>query len=180
MRKSFWIDVPLQVRILFFVLILISATLALAYLSVIQGLEQASFQADHAYASTSWIREALLVPFLVASTIALVGGALLAFFWAHRVIGPMMVLTAGLKRIGKGDLRDALVLRETGLRWGTIEEFSRLRESLRERIHQDRKLLAEVENRLDALSSRVRSKPAAKELRSIQEELEKVTSSFQL
>lgn len=167
MRKRLWIDVPLQLRVVFFILILLSATLALAYLSASRGLQGEALQA-------------MLFPFLVGSAIALTGGALVAFVWAHRLIGPLMVLTAALKRISEGDLRNGLILRETDLQWDTTREFERLRHSLRDRIHQDRERLIKVGRRLEALSSRVKSGPATKELRAIQHELGKVTSSFQL
>jgi len=166
-RKRLWIDVSLQLRVVFFILILLSATLALAFLSVSRGLKSETLQP-------------MLFPFLVGSAIALTGGALVAFVWAHRLIGPLMVLTAALKRISQGDLRNGLILRDTDLQWDTTREFERLRHSLRERIHDDRERLTKVESRLDALSSRIKSTPAVKELRAIQHELSKITSTFQL
>ena len=149
---------------------LIAVSLLLAYLASSRGLEQAAAQADRAFISVSWAEGAMRLPFAIAGATALVAGALITFVWAHRVVGPLMVLTAGLKRLADGDLSRGLDLRDSDLRWETTEQFERLRSSLR--IQASR--LVELERQLRASSS-----PEG-QFKAIRKELAELASFFKL
>ena len=169
-RRQFWIDTPLQLRILFFVLTLIAVSLLLAYLAASRGLEQAASQADRAFVSVSWAESAMRLPFAIAAATALIAGALITFVWAHRIVGPLMVLTAGLKRLADGDLSRGLELRDSDLRWETTEQFERLRSSLRAQAAR----LAELERQLRVSSAH------DGELKSIRKEMAELADYFKL
>jgi len=169
-RRRFWIDAPLQLRVLIFVLILISVSLALAYLAANRGLEQAAVQADRAFFSVAWAEGAMRGPFAVAGAISLVAGAMITVLWTHRLIGPLMVLTAGLRRLADGELSRGLDLRATDVQFETTREFERLRRSLRE--HAER--LSEVERRFRAIALK------DDELKSIRADIVELVSFFKL
>lgn len=167
-RKKFWVDAPLQLRVLTFVLILIVFSLGLAYLAANRGLEQAAAMADRTFVSVAWAQGAMRAPFAVAGAISIAAGGMITVLWTHRLIGPLMVLTAGLRRLAGGDLSRGLDLRATDVQFETTREFERLRQSLREQAAR----LSDVERRLRGPT------PKDDELRSIRDELAEIVAFF--
>ncbi len=180
-RKRFWIDQPLQLRVLLFVLSLLAAALALAYLSMDRGLLEASERSRRLFLPVDWARESLRQPFLFTGAIVMVGGALLTLLWSHRIIGPLLVLMAGLRRIRDGNLKVDIRVRDSDALHRAVEDFSAMQASLRKKISEDRERVAAVDERLAGLAERLRHEHGARrELESIRDELRKITASFHL
>lgn len=180
-RKRFWIDPSAQLRVLMFVTGLLGISLALSYVSMDRGLEQASAQARRLYIPVEWARESLQVPFLFSSSVILLGGGLLTLLWSHRVVGPILVLTAGLRRIRDGNLKGDVRIRDTDSLKNTIEDFTTMQGMLRRHVAEDRERLASLDQRLAALAGSLEHGSAARgELEAIREDLARVTAFFQL
>ena len=180
-RKRFWIDPSTQIRVLAFVLGLLAASLALAFISMDRGLALAAEQTRRLFVPIDWARQALRGPFLFSSTIILLGGALLTLLWSHRVVGPLLVMAAGLRRIREGNLRVEVKTRDTDALKDTVEDFAAMQHALRKQLEQDRDRVAALQQRLAAIAEKLDGRAAERrELEAIRDELGSVTSFFQL
>lgn len=179
-RKRFWIDAAAQLKVLGFVLGLLAASLLLCYVSMDRGLEQAAQEARRLYIPIDWARAALRGPFLFSSLIILLGGSMITLLWSHRVIGPLLVLTAGLRRLQEGNLKGEVRIRDTDALKDTVADFVTMQNALRRHVGEDRERLAAIDQRLSHLGERLKDESSHRELEAIREELKKLTAFFQL
>lgn len=180
-RKRLWIDPSSQLQVLAFVLGLLAAALVLCYVSMDRGLEQAALDARRNYIPVDWARAALRAPFAFSSVIILLGGAMLTLLWSHRFIGPILVITAGLRRLQEGNLKVEVRIRDTDALKDTVSDFESMQAALRRHVGEDRERLSALQQRLGRLSDKLDGDAGARrELDAVREELGKVTAFFQL
>lgn len=180
-RKKFWIDASLQTFMVGGMAVMMAAGLWIVYMSVDRGIEEAARSADSIFVSVDWVRHTIKGPFYLSSAIVIVASAMLALLGSHRVIGPLMVLTAGLRRIREGNLGAGLQVRDTDSIPETAHDFDKMQEALREQIIEDRKHLHRIDTRLEQLAAELRpNAKAEEEIESIRKELKKVASFFHL
>jgi nitrogen fixation/metabolism regulation signal transduction histidine kinase len=141
-RKQYWVDAPLQLQMVGYVLVLISASLGLTALSVWRGVQEASYESHQIFHSLEWIDGALRAPLLLASAISLLAGGLLTLFWSHRFAGPLRVLSAGIARMRHGNLAVRVRVRVTDAHQDLAAEFQKMQEELSKMIAADRARIA--------------------------------------
>jgi len=141
-RQQYWVDAPLQLQMVGFVLILISASLLLTAFSVFRGVQEASYASRQIFHSLEWIQTALRAPLLLASAISLLAGGLLTLFWSHRFAGPLRVLSAGIARMRHGNLAVPVKVRTTDAHQELAAEFQKMQEELAKMIAADRARVA--------------------------------------
>ncbi|HXT01625.1 MAG TPA: hypothetical protein VN915_13205 [Elusimicrobiota bacterium] len=137
-RQQYWVDAPLQLQMVGYVLILISASLGLTALSVWRGVQEASVESHQIFHSLEWINGALRAPLLLASAISLLAGGLLTLFWSHRFAGPLRVISAGVARVRHGNLAVPVKVRVTDAHQEFAAEFQKMQEELSKMIAADR------------------------------------------
>jgi len=180
-RKRFWIDPTAQLKILAFVLGLLAASLLLCWLSVDRGLEQTSGELHRQYIPIDWARAALRGPFFFSSAIILLGGAMVTLLWSHRFVGPILVITAGLRRIQEGNLKVEVRIRDTDALRETVNDFSAMQAAIRRHVGEDRERINALDQRLAHVAERLDGQASARrELENIRDELKKLTAFFQL
>ena len=141
-RQQYWVDAPLQIQMVGYVLVLISASLGLTALSVWRGVQEASFESHQIFHSLEWINAALRAPLILASAISLLAGGLLTLFWSHRFAGPLRVISAGIARVRHGNLSVPVRVRVTDAHQEFAGEFQRMQEELGKMIAADRAHIA--------------------------------------
>ncbi len=141
-RQQYWVDAPLQIQMVGYVLVLISASLGLTALSVWRGLQEASLESHQIFHSLEWIDSALRAPLILASAISLLAGGLLTLFWSHRFAGPLRVISAGIARVRHGNLAVPVRVRVTDAHQEFAAEFQKMQEELRKMIESDRAHIA--------------------------------------
>lgn len=149
-RQQYWVDAPLQLQMVGFVVLLISASLLLTAFSVFRGIHEASVSSRQIFHSVEWITGALRAPLLLASAISLLAGGLLTLFWSHRFAGPLRVISAGIARVRHGNLAVPVRIRTTDAHQEFAREFQLMQEELRKMIAADRAHLAEAVALLEA------------------------------
>lgn len=180
-RKRFWIDAPLQLQMLGYVLVLLTASLLLVSFSVLRGLQEASAQSRQIFHSMDWVRETLRGPLLFSSCLSILASGLVTLLWSHRFAGPLRVLSAAFSRLGHGNLSVPLRVRATDTHQDLVREFSHTQERLRGIIEKDRKRLEALSLKVQELSEKLpKSHAAQEELESISRQLRTVCSEFQL
>ena len=102
-RQQYWVDAPLQLQMVGFVVLIVSASLLLTAFSVYRGMHEASVQSRQIFHSLEWIKGSLRAPLLLASAISLLAGGLITLFWSHRFAGPLRVISAGVSRMRHGN-----------------------------------------------------------------------------
>jgi methyl-accepting chemotaxis protein len=112
-RSQYWVDAPLQVQMVGYVLVMIAASLALTAFSVWRGVQE-------------------------ASAISLLAGGLLTLFWSHRFAGPLRVISAGVARVRHGNLAVPVRVRSTDAHRDLAAEFQHMQDALRAMIEADR------------------------------------------
>ena len=137
-RQQYWVDAPLQLQMVGFVLLLISASLLLTAFSVFRGVQESSVGSRQIFHSLEWIKGALRAPLLLASAISLLAGGLVTLFWSHRFAGPLRVLSAGIARVRHGNLAVAVRVRTTDAHQDLAHEFQLMQDELRKRLKEDR------------------------------------------
>ncbi|HEX4046413.1 MAG TPA: hypothetical protein VH309_01185 [Elusimicrobiota bacterium] len=137
-RQQYWVDAPLQLQMVGYVLVLISASLGLTALSVWRGVQEASFESHQIFHSLEWINGALRAPLILASAISLLAGGLLTLFWSHRFAGPLRVLSAGISRVRHGNLAVPVRVRLTDAHQELAAEFQKMQEELGKMLAADR------------------------------------------
>ena len=180
-RKRFWIDPAAQLKILAFVLGLLASSLVLCWLSVDRGLAQTAGELHRQYIPIDWARAALRAPFFFSGAIILLGGAMVTLLWSHRFVGPILVITAGLRRIQEGNLKGEVRIRDTDALRETVNDFTAMQAAIRRHVDEDRGRLAAIDLRIAGVAERLDAQASARrELDAVREELKKLTSFFQL
>ena len=180
-RKKFWIDASLQVKFLAFVLLLLSATILVLYLSLDRGLEQAAEKAQALFLPVSQARAALRTPLILSGSITLIAGLLLTFLWSHRFIGPLKVLANSFKRIREGDLTQEPRIRSTDVLHDLVGAATSMQRELKNQLNQDRRRLQACIEKLNKLSNEHhQDRKLRQALSDIQENLKDVTGFFKL
>lgn len=149
-RQQYWVDAPLQLQMVGFVVLLISASLLLTAFSVFRGVQESSISSRQIFHSIEWIKGALRAPLLLASAISLLAGGLVTLFWSHRFAGPLRVISAGIARIRHGNLAVPVRIRTTDAHQEFAREFQLMQDELRKMIAADRAHLAEAVTLLEA------------------------------
>ena len=149
-RQQYWVDAPLQLQMVGYVLILVAASLLLTAFSVYRGVQESSLRSHQIFHGLDWIRNALRAPLLLASAISLLASGLVTLFWSHRFAGPLRVLSAGIARVRHGNLSVAVRVRETDAHQELAQEFQKMQEELRKAIAADR---ARIASAITALES---------------------------
>ena len=137
-REQYWVDSPVQLQMVGFVLVLVSASLLLTAFSVFRGVQESSIQSRQIFHSLEWIKDALRAPLLLASAISLLGSGLLTLFWSHRFAGPLRVVAAGIARVRHGNLAVPVRVRTTDAHQDFAAEFQKMQDELRRMIEIDR------------------------------------------
>lgn len=163
-RQQYWVDAPLQLQMVGFVLLLISASLLLTTFSVFRGVTESSISSRQIFHSLEWIRGALRAPLLLASAISLLAGGLVTLFWSHRFAGPLRVISAGIARVRHGNLAVAVRVRTTDAHQEFAREFQHMQDELRKMIAADRGHIAEAVVLLEILEKDKPSDEIAKAL----------------
>lgn len=143
-RQQYWVDAPLQLQMVGFVVLLMSASLLLTAFSVFRGVQESSVSSRQIYHSLEWIKGALRAPLLLASAISLLAGGLVTLFWSHRFAGPLRVISAGVARIRHGNFAVAVRVRTTDAHQDFAREFQLMQDELRKMIAADRAHIAEA------------------------------------
>ena len=149
-RQQYWVDAPLQIQMVGFVLLLISASLLLTAFSVFRGVQEASVSSRQIFHSLEWIKSALRAPLLLASAISLLAGGLITLFWSHRFAGPLRVISAGIARIRHGNLAVPVKVRTSDAHQEFAREFQLMQEELRKMVEDDRARVGEATAHLEA------------------------------
>jgi methyl-accepting chemotaxis protein len=137
-RKQYWVDAPLQIQMVGYVLVLISGSLSLTAFSVWRGIQEASFESHELFHPIEWINGALRAPLILAAAISLLAAGLLTLFWSHRFAGPLRVISAGIARLRHGNLAVPVRVRVTDAHQELASEFQKMQEELRRMIETDR------------------------------------------
>jgi len=179
-RKRFWVDAPLQLQMLGYVLALVVASLLLVAFSVVRGLTQASLESHQVVHSLDWIRETLRGPLVVSSCVAILASGLLTVIWSHRFAGPLRVLAAAMGRLRHGNLTAEPKVRTTDALQDTVRDFAHMQSGLRELLAKERHELEAVAARLDALAQKASSDGDRRELHAAAAELKSLQKRFHL
>lgn len=163
-RQQYWVDAPLQLQMVGFVLLLISASLLLTAFSVFRGIQESSVSSRQIFHSIEWIKGSLRAPLLLASAVSLLAGGLVTLFWSHRFAGPLRVISAGIARIRHGNLAVPVRVRTTDAHQEFAREFQLMQDELRKMVASDRAHLAEAIALLEAAEKAAPSADVSKAL----------------
>lgn len=163
-RQQYWVDAPLQLQMVGFVVLLISASLLLTAFAVFRGVQESSISSRQIFHSLEWIKGALRAPLLLSSAISLLAGGLVTLFWSHRFAGPLRVISAGIARVRHGNLAVPVRVRTTDAHQEFAREFQLMQDELRKMIAADRAHLAEAVALLEGLEKEKSSDEIAKAL----------------
>lgn len=148
-RKQFWVDSPLQLQMLGYVLFLVAASLLLVIFSVLRGLSAASAQSRQIFHSLDWVRDTMFAPLLLSSILAILASAVVALIWSHRFAGPLRVLSAGFSRLRQLNLSTPVKVRDTDAHQDLVREFAESQENLRAALAAEREKLHEAAKALE-------------------------------
>ncbi|MBI3551502.1 MAG: HAMP domain-containing protein [Elusimicrobia bacterium] len=178
-RKQFWIDSPLQLHILGYVLVLVTVSLSLLSYSVMHGItEAAAAEARMFFFSLDWVRNAIRAPMILASCLSILASGVATLLWSHRFAGPLRVLSAAMGRLRQGDLSTPVRIRKTDTHQELIAEFAQMQEDLRELIKKDRHKAHEAVKKLEHILKASSHPP--KDLEHLIDELKTIGGGFQL
>jgi methyl-accepting chemotaxis protein len=177
-RKQFWIDAPLQLQMLAYVVVLVIASLALVTFSILRGLTSASADSKQIFHSLDWVLDAISGPLLVSSALSILAAGVLTLIWSHRFAGPLRVLSAGINRIKHGNLTVPVRIRATDTHQELAKEFQSMQEGLRKIVVKDRERLDELSKKLHELAGKHGDHKS--ELEHVAKELKSLGSEFQL
>lgn len=149
-RQQYWVDAPLQLQMVSYVLFITAASLLLVSFSVYRGVSESSASSLQLVHNIDWIKHAMRAPLLLASIICLIASGLLTLFWSHRFAGPLRVLSAGIARLRHGNFAMPVRVRDTDAHQDLVREFSLMQDELRKRLSEDRVRVAEAIERLEA------------------------------
>jgi nitrogen fixation/metabolism regulation signal transduction histidine kinase len=160
-RKQFWIDSPLQLQMLGYIMFLVTASLLLVSFSILRGLSTASAQSRQIFHSLDWVRQTIMEPLLLSSSLSILASGLIVLIWSHRFAGPLRVLSAGFARLKQGNIAVPIRIRVTDSHQELVKEFAQAQESLRERL-----------KKIDKAAKKLDDSEAAKELKAALSEFE--------
>jgi len=163
-RQQYWVDAPLQLQMVGFVVLLMSASLLLTAFSVFRGVQESSVSSRQIFHSLEWIKGALRAPLLLASAISLLAGGLVTLFWSHRFAGPLRVISAGVSRLRHGNFAVAVRVRTTDAHQDFAREFQLMQDELRKMISADRAHVAEAVALLESLEKEKPSEEVSRAL----------------
>ena len=149
-RQQYWVDAPLQLQMVGFVVLIVSASLLLTAFSVYRGMHEASIQSRQIFHSLEWIKAALRAPLLLASAISLLASGLMTLFWSHRFAGPLRVISGGVARMRHGNFAVPVRIRLTDAHQEFAREYQEMQEELRKLLHADRTRVHEAKAHLEA------------------------------
>ena len=162
-RQTYWVDAPLQIQMVGFVVLLVSVSLLLTAFSVYRGVQEASLSSRQIFHSLDWIKDALRMPLLLASAISLLASGMLTLFWSHRFAGPLRVLSAGIARVRHANLAVPVRVRVTDAHKDLAREFQLLQEEIRGLVEKARshvrEALSRVENAQKAIPAGHEARP---------------------
>lgn len=147
-RKQFWVDAPLQLQMLAYVLVLVAASLLLVSFSILRGLSQASAQTRQIFHSLDWVRDTMRGPLIVSSCLSILASGLLTLIWSHRFAGPLRVLSAGMNRLKHGNFSVPTKVRATDTHQELVKEFAQMQDGLRGMLQEDKDRLIKAINAL--------------------------------
>ncbi len=148
-RQQYWVDAPLQLQMVGYVLVMITASLLLTAFSVYRGVTESSIQSHELFHSLEWVKDCLRAPLMLASAISLLAAGLLTLFWSHRFAGPLRVISAGIARVRHGNLAVSVRVRETDAHQELAAEFQKMQEELKKMIEIDRSRIAAAVSHLE-------------------------------
>lgn len=149
-RQQYWVDAPLQLQMVGFVVLIVSASLLLTAFSVYRGVHEASVQSRQIFHSLEWIKGSLRAPLLLASAISLLAGGLMTLFWSHRFAGPLRVISGGIARMRHGNFAVPVSVRTTDAHQEFAREFQEMQEELRKLLQADRARVHAAKAHLEA------------------------------
>ncbi len=181
-RKKFWIDSPLQLQMMGYVLLLVTASLLLLSLSTVRGIEAAaSAQAHEFFFSLEWVRGAIRAPMILASCLAILASGVVTLLWSHRFAGPLRVLSSAMARLRDGNLSAPVRIRKTDTHQDLVSEFAQMQEHLRGMVEKDRHLAHAVAKNLTHLAEKLAVEHHAhKDLEAAASELQKIGAEYRL
>lgn len=145
-RQQYWVDAPLQLQMVSYVLFITAVSLLLTAFSVYRGVQESSAASLQLVHNIDWIKQAMRAPLLLASLISLIAAGLLTLFWSHRFAGPLRVLSAGIGRVRHGNFAMPVRVRDTDAHQDLVREFVLMQEELRKKLGEDRaKVAAAIE-----------------------------------
>ncbi|MBI4052232.1 MAG: hypothetical protein HY400_06975 [Elusimicrobia bacterium] len=133
MRKRFWINVPLQLNIVYFVSILLAITAVILFLTVNKSMIQISDKTHQIFLPIETIRRAIQLPYLFSGFICLLAAAVLTLLWSHRFVGPLKVIENALKNLSDGKYDFEIRSRETDALKDIIQLLKKVQEILKSR-----------------------------------------------
>jgi nitrogen fixation/metabolism regulation signal transduction histidine kinase len=178
-RQQYWVDAPLQLQMVGFVVLLVASSLLLSAFSVYKGVHEASVSSRQIFHSLEWIKESLRAPLMLASAISLLASGLITLFWSHRFAGPLRVISAGIARVRHGNLGVAVRVRDTDAHQELAKEFQLMQDGLRDMIAADRGHIANALAHLDKAASHAHGE-TKDELEKAQAELKKACAKYHL
>lgn len=178
-RKQFWVDAPLQLQMLGYVLVLVAASLLLVSFSIVRGLTQASAQTRQIFHSLDWVRETMRGPLIVSSCLSILASGLLTLVWSHRFAGPLRVLSAGMNRLKHGNFSVPTKIRSTDTHQDLVKEFAQMQEGLRHMLQDDKARLDKAVAALTAAASKAHG-DEAKQLHAAIDDLKHIGSRYHL
>ena len=180
-RQRFWIDAPLQLQMLGYVLVLVASSLLLVEFSLLRGLQQASDQSRQIFHSLDWVRDTMRGPLILSSSLSILAAGVITLIWSHRFAGPLLVLSAATERLRRGDFTTLARVRETDTHQDLIREFAQMQESLREMIKSEKDQVEKLRYRLVGVyDSLPPEHPLKEELHGIVKDLKLIGSKYQL
>lgn len=178
-RQQYWVDAPLQLQMVGFVVLLVASSLLLSAFSVYKGVSEASISSRQIFHSLDWIKESLRGPLTLASAISLLASGLITLFWSHRFAGPLRVISAGIARVRHGNLGVAVRVRDTDAHQDLAKEFQLMQDGLRDMIAADRGHVANAIAHIEAAEKHAHGEAKA-ELEKALSELKKACAKYHL
>ena len=180
-RRQFWIDGPLQLHMLAYVLVLVTTSLLIVSFSILRGLTEASDASRQIFHSLDWVRDTLKGPMLLSSLLSILAAALVTLIWSHRFAGPLRVLSAAMARMKDGNLSGPVRIRTTDTHQDLVKEFAQMQDGLRTMIEADRKRVEALNRKVHAaLSELPKDHAARKALETVAADLKSVCADFSL
>lgn len=179
-RKQFWVDAPLQLQMLGYVLALIAASLLLLSFSVFSGLNAASSQSHQVFHSMEWVRDALRGPMTIAALLSILAAGLLTLIWSHRFAGPLRVLSAAMDRLRHGNFTQHARVRDTDTLQDVVREFTQMQDGLRLILSEQRAKALAAAVRLESLAREAGSEAERRELHQLAADLKAIQHKLHL
>jgi len=176
-RKQYWIDSPLQLQMLFYVLILVTTSLGLLSYSALHGLTEAASAEDRRFFFTiEWVHNAIRAPMILASCLSILASGIVTLLWSHRYAGPLRVLSAAASRMRDGDFSTAPRVRKTDTHQELVSELAEMHDGVKALIKKDIHKAHDAAKKLEHLAE----KHPSPELDAAIEELKKIGHGFKL